>query len=53
MAADTDVYNACVDVILHQGLSIPECLYKMSISVHIKVIVIEKTSSCQDFSHKT
>ena len=34
------------DIILHQWLSIPEYLHKMSRSVHIKVIVIEKTSSC-------
>ena len=30
MGADTDVYNACIDVILHQWLSIPEYLYKKS-----------------------
>ena len=51
MDADTDVDNACIDVLLHQWLSIPEYLYKMSIS--IKVNVIETTSYCQDFSHKT
>ena len=32
------------DIILHQWLSIPENLYKMSESVHIKVKVIEITS---------
>ena len=53
MGADTDVDNACIDVILHQWLSIPEYLYKMSISMHIKVNVIETTSYFQDFSHKT
>ena len=53
MGADTDVYNACIDVILHQWLSIPEYLYKRSLSMHIKVKVIETTSSCKDFSHKT
>ena len=31
MGADTDVYN----VILHQWLSIPQYLYKRSISMHI------------------
>ena len=35
-----------IDIILHQWLSIPEYLHKMSKSVHIKVIVIETTSSC-------
>ena len=34
------------DIILHQRLSIPEYLHKMSKSMHIKVIVIETTSSC-------
>ena len=34
------------DIILHQWLSIPEYLHKMSKSVYIKVIVIETTSSC-------
>ena len=29
------------DIILHQWLSIPEYLHKMSKSMHIKVIVIE------------
>ena len=53
MGADTDVYNACIDVILHQWLSIQEYLYKRSIAMHIKVKVIETTSSCQNFSHKT
>ena len=53
MGADTDVYNACIDIILHQWLSIPEYLCNRSISMHIKVKVIETTSSCQDFSHKT
>ena len=53
MGADTDVYNARIDVILHQWLSVPEYLYKKSISMHIKIKVIETTSSCQDFSHKT
>ena len=33
------------DIILHQWLSIPEYLHKMSRSTHIKVIVIETTSS--------
>ena len=33
------------DIILHQWLSIPEYLHKMSKSMHIKVIVIETTSS--------
>ena len=33
------------DIILHQWLSIPEYLNKMSRSMHIKVIVIETTSS--------
>ena len=51
MGVDTDVYNACIDVIRHQWLSIP--VYKRSISMHIKVKVIETTSSYQDFSHKT
>ena len=32
------------DIILHQWLSIPEYLYKMSKSMHIKVIVIDTTS---------
>ena len=32
------------DIILHQWLSIPENLHKMSKSMHIKVIVIEITS---------
>ena len=55
MGADTDVCNAYIDVILHQWLSIPDYLYKRSISMHIKVKVkvIEITSSCQDGSHKT
>ena len=34
------------DIILHQWLSIPEYLHKMSKSMLIKVIVIETTSSC-------
>ena len=34
------------DIILHQWLSIPEYLGKMSKSMHIKVIFIETTSSC-------
>ena len=29
------------DIILHQWLSIPEYLHKMSKSMHIKVLVIE------------
>ena len=29
------------DIILHQWLSIPESLHKMSKSMHVKVIVIE------------
>ena len=37
MGADTDVDNACIDIILHQWHSIPEYLYKRSISMHIKV----------------
>ena len=32
------------DIILHQWLSIPEDLHKMSKSMHIKVIVIDTTS---------
>ena len=40
MGADIDVYNACFDDILHQWLSLPEYLYKKSISMHIKVKVI-------------
>ena len=48
MGADTDVYNACVDIIPHQWLSVPDYLYKRSKSMHIKVKVIETTSSCQD-----
>ena len=32
------------DIILHQFISIPEYLHKMSRSMHIKVIVIETTS---------
>ena len=31
---------------LYQLLSIPEYLHKMSESVHLKVIVVETTSSC-------
>ena len=31
------------DIILHQWLSIPEYLHKMSKSMHIKVIVIDTT----------
>ena len=53
MGADTNVANACIDVILHKWLSIPEYLYNMSISLHIKVSALEITSYCQDFSHKT
>ena len=34
------------DIILHQWLSTPEYLHKMSKSMHVKVIVIETTSSC-------
>ena len=34
------------DIIMHQWLSIPEDLHKKSKSMHIKVIVIETTSSC-------
>ena len=34
------------DIILRQRLSIQEYLHKMSKSMHIKVIVIETTSSC-------
>ena len=37
--------------ILHQWLSIPEYLHKSSKSTHMKVIVIEISSFCQDFSH--
>ena len=51
MGADSDVYNACIDVILPQWINIP--VYTWSISIHIKVKVIDATSSCQDFSHKT
>ena len=32
------------DILLHQWLRVPEYLHKMSKSMHIKVIVIEKTS---------
>ena len=53
MGAYTDVYNACIDIILHQWLRIPDYLKKRSIAMHIKVRVIQTTSSCQDFSHKT
>ena len=34
------------DIILHQWLSIPEYLHKMSKSMHKEVIVIETASSC-------
>ena len=34
------------DIILHQWLSIPEYLHKMSKFMRIKNIVIETTSSC-------
>ena len=40
------------DIILHQWLSIPEYLHKMSKSMHIKVIVIETILSCYDFAQK-
>ena len=50
MGADTDVYNACIDIILHQK---PVYLYKRSKSVQIKVTVIETTSFYQDISHIT
>ena len=40
------------DIILYQWLSIQEYLHKMFKSMHIKVIVIETTSSCYDFAHK-
>ena len=40
------------DSILHQWLSIPKYLHKMSKSMHIKVMVIETTSSCYDFAQK-
>ena len=53
MDADTDIYNACIDIILHYWLSIPEYLYKRSKSMHTKVKVIETTSFCQAISHKT
>ena len=53
MGADTDVYNTCIDIILHQWFSIPEYLYKRSKSMHIEIKVIETTSFCQDISHKT
>ena len=53
MDADTDVNNACIDIILHQNLSIQEYLYKRSKSMHIKVKVIETTTFYQDVSHKT
>ena len=53
MGANTDVYIACIDIILHPWLSIPEYLYKVSKSMYIKVKVIETTSFCQDISHKT
>ena len=39
------------DIILHQLLIIPEYLYKMSKSMHIKVIVRD-TTSCLDFAQK-
>ena len=41
-----------IDIILHQWLSIPEYLHKMSKSMHIKDIAIETTSSCEDFAQK-
>ena len=34
------------DIILHRWLGIPEYLHKMSKSMHMKVTVIETTSSC-------
>ena len=34
------------DIILYQWFSIAEYLHKMSKSMHVKVIVIETTSSC-------
>ena len=34
------------DIMLYQRLSIPEYLHKRSKSMHIKVTVIETTSSC-------
>ena len=34
------------DIILHQWFSIPEYLHKVSKFMHMKVIVIETTSSC-------
>ena len=40
------------DSILHQWLSIPEYLHEMSKSIHMKVILIETTSSCYDFVQK-
>ena len=53
MGADTDVYYAYIDIILHQWLSIPEYLDKRSKSMHIKVKVIETTAFSQDISYKT
>ena len=46
MVTYTDVIMNVTDIILHQWPSIPEYLHKMSKSMHIKVIVIETTSSC-------
>ena len=40
------------DILLHQWLSIQEYLHKMFKSMHIKVIVIETTSSYKDFAQK-
>ena len=39
-------------IILYQWLSSPEYLHKMSKFMHIKVKVIETTSSCKDFANK-
>ena len=44
MVTYTGVYNDVTDIILHQWLSIPEYLHKMSKSMHIKATVIEITS---------
>ena len=38
------------DIILHQWVTIPEYLHKITKSMHIKVIVIDTTSSCKDFA---
>ena len=52
MGADTDSVMHVTDIIVHQWLSIPEYLHKRTKYMNMKVIVIEKTSSCQDISHE-